>query len=143
MLEHSTRRWLAGLGVAGALVAASATPAQGADTIDLVAYNLLVAPNHTANGFIAAHTPDIELKKLTLELDLSEVGGFATLAVATGDWNCNQNAAVMRCEAEAGEYGVPGFNYHLSARADARPGTKAKLGIKAVGDGRTVTGTCR
>ena len=27
MLTHSTRRWLAGIGVAGAFVAASATPA--------------------------------------------------------------------------------------------------------------------
>lgn len=32
MLKHSTRRWLAGLGVAGAIVAASASPASAEDT---------------------------------------------------------------------------------------------------------------
>ncbi|MCM0677262.1 LPXTG cell wall anchor domain-containing protein [Micromonospora phytophila] len=141
MLKNSTRRWLAGLGVAGAFLAASATPAQAADDIRIMAYDLQVAPNHTAYGFIAAYTSEDELKKLTLDLDLSQVDDFATIDVATTDWTCDQNASTLHCEAEAGEYGVPGFNYYLNAKADAKPGTKAELGIKAVGDGQTATRT--
>ncbi|MEV4462258.1 LPXTG cell wall anchor domain-containing protein [Micromonospora echinofusca] len=87
------------------------------------------------------YTPEGELKKLALDIDLSEVDEFATLDVATSDWSCDQKASSLHCEAEAGEYGIPGFNYYLNAKSDAKPGTKAKLGIKAVGDGRTATGT--
>ncbi|WP_433346158.1 LPXTG cell wall anchor domain-containing protein [Micromonospora sp. CA-111912] len=47
MLKHSTRRWLAGLGVAGAFVAASATPAFAAPEADIELYfqNVTVAPD--------------------------------------------------------------------------------------------------
>ena len=47
MLTHSTRRWLAGMGVAGALVAASAIPAvagPSSDDVLLYANDVLLAP---------------------------------------------------------------------------------------------------
>ncbi|MEV4389682.1 LPXTG cell wall anchor domain-containing protein, partial [Micromonospora sp. NPDC049580] len=46
MLTHSTRRWLAGLGVAGAFVAASASPALAEPAAEFYMFfeNVTVAP---------------------------------------------------------------------------------------------------
>jgi LPXTG-motif cell wall-anchored protein len=141
MLKHSARRWLAGLAVTGALVAASATPAYADDTFEVAAWDLLVAPDHTAYGYIAAYSPEVDLKKVTLDLDLSQVDDFATLDVATLGWDCDQTGANLHCVAEAGEYGIPSFDYYLNAKSDAKPGQKAELAVKAVGDGMTASRT--
>jgi hypothetical protein len=53
MLKNLTRRWLAGLGVAGAFVAASAAPALAAppaDDVLLYANNALIAPGGAAKS---------------------------------------------------------------------------------------------
>ncbi|WP_446212115.1 LPXTG cell wall anchor domain-containing protein [Micromonospora sp. IBSANI012] len=140
MLTHSTRRWLAGLGVAGAIVAASATPAHAADPLEIAAWDVLVAPEHTTYNFIATYIAgEEELKSATLDLDLSEVNDVATIELATSDWECVPSGDTLHCEAEAEEWGVPSLDYYLTAKADAKPGQKAELGIKATGGGQAAS----
>ncbi|MFC8618310.1 LPXTG cell wall anchor domain-containing protein [Micromonospora purpureochromogenes] len=140
MLTHSTRRWLAGLGVAGAFVAASATPAHAADPLEIFAWDVLVAPEHTTYNFIATYIAgEEELKSATLDLDLSEVNDVATIELATSDWECVPSGETLHCEAEAEEWGVPSLDYYLTAKSDAKPGQKAELGIKATGGGKTAS----
>ncbi|SCL64666.1 LPXTG cell wall anchor domain-containing protein [Micromonospora chersina] len=143
MLSHSTRRWLAGLGVAGAFVAASATPAAAADSFQLISYDTLVAPGHSVLNYLYAYDPESEkeLQKLTLDLDLSKVDDFATLELASGGWDCATTDANLHCEAVAGEWGVPSFDYYLTAKSDATPGQKAEIAVKANGDGKVATGS--
>lgn len=140
MLTHSTRRWLAGLGVAGAFVAASATPAHAADPLEIAAWDVLVAPEHTTYNFIATYIAGEEQpKSATLDLDLSEVNDVATIELATSDWECVPSGETLHCETEAGEWGVPTLEYYLTAKANAKPGQKAELGIKATGGGQAAS----
>ncbi|MGN9811870.1 LPXTG cell wall anchor domain-containing protein [Micromonospora sp. BQ11] len=139
MFTHSTRRWLAGLGVAGALIAASATPAYADEDLQVHASDLLVAPNHTVASWIAAWNPATELRKLTLDLDLSKVDGIGVLEPVNSDFACAREAAVLHCEATIEPDGnTPFFDYFLTAKADAKPGEKAEMGVKITGDGQTV-----
>ncbi|MEH0982311.1 LPXTG cell wall anchor domain-containing protein [Micromonospora sp. CPCC 205556] len=141
MLKHSTRRWLAGLGVAGAFVAASATPAYAADPLVIVAWDTLIAPNHSTYNFIAPYIEgEGKLEKATLDLDLSEVDDIATFELATTLWECAPaQQKTLHCESLPNEWGVTSLDYHLTAKPDAKPGRKAELGIKATGGGQTAT----
>ncbi|MEU5939122.1 LPXTG cell wall anchor domain-containing protein [Micromonospora sp. NPDC047548] len=140
MLTHSTRRWLAGLGVAGAFVAASATPAHADDPLEIAAWDILVAPGHTTYNFIATYIAgENELKSATLDLDLSAVNDVATFELASSAWKCVPSGETLHCEAAAEEWGVPSLDYYLTGKADAKPGQKAKLGIKATGGGKTAS----
>ncbi|MEK8108735.1 hypothetical protein NKG94_35095 [Micromonospora sp. M12] len=93
MLKHSTRRWLAGLGVAGALVAASATPASAApaaaaaaaENLDLYAANVIVAPGGTEKWItLFSLTTERQPVDYTIKVDRSKVDGFADVENSEG-----------------------------------------------------------
>ncbi|WP_200208723.1 LPXTG cell wall anchor domain-containing protein [Micromonospora coerulea] len=143
MFTHSTRRWLAGLGVAGAFVAASATPAVAAeDPFDVYAGDLLVAADHGKLGFlyVSPKPEDPEPKALAIDLDLSAVSSFATVDIATELWQCDTTGSKVHCEAEGSEEdGAPFFGYWVNVDSTAKAGTSGEVVIKVTADGKEVT----
>ncbi len=89
MLTHSTRRWLAGLGVAGALVAASASPAVAVEEapIKLGLYfgDTTVATNSAGkvdSTTVYSNAP-VVLRDVTVRYDFRDVADKITVAAET------------------------------------------------------------
>ena len=143
MLNRSTRRWLAGIGVAGAFIAASAAPAAAAeDPFDVYASDLLVAPDQGKLGFlyITPKPEDPEPKALAIDIDLSAVSTFATFDIATELWRCTTTASKIHCEAEGSEeQGAPFFGYWVNVDSKATAGTSGEFVVKVTADGKEVT----
>ncbi|WP_030491360.1 LPXTG cell wall anchor domain-containing protein [Micromonospora chokoriensis] len=147
MLKHSTRRWLAGLGVAGALVAASATPASAApatfaapiDNLDLYANNVIVAPGGTEKwvtlfSLITERQPG----DYTIKVDRSKIDGFAD--VEDSGENCTESGAILTCKVEDqdddGSY-LNLVSLLVRAKADAKPDQKGELSFTVTPDGKS------
>ncbi|RLP89254.1 LPXTG cell wall anchor domain-containing protein [Micromonospora sp. CV4] len=84
MLTHSTRRWLAGLGVAGAFVAASASPAVAQETkpqLSIYFGDNTIATDTTGkiDGTILYSTAPVVLQGVTVRYDYRDLAGKATL----------------------------------------------------------------
>ncbi|WBB65624.1 LPXTG cell wall anchor domain-containing protein [Micromonospora sp. WMMD812] len=144
MLKNSTRRWLAGLGVAGAFIAASATPALADDApFEIVTHELLVAPGHLASGWLFAHPTDtegeLEFGKTTLDVDLSKVEDFATVEPTLWGWACEASPGKLHCEADLPEAEQPWFDYTVTGKDDAKPGQKGDLTVTITSGGKSVT----
>ncbi|MEV7986395.1 LPXTG cell wall anchor domain-containing protein [Micromonospora sp. NPDC085948] len=141
MLTHSARRWLAGLGVAGAFVAASATPAAAAKaSFDIVTHDLLVAPGHLTYGSFYAQSTGSESEptfgRTSVDVDLSAVAGFATVEPTWG-WTCDVSPTKLHCESDIEDGQSPSFDYLVTAEDDAKPGQKGSLAISLTAGGKT------
>ncbi|MEV4196752.1 LPXTG cell wall anchor domain-containing protein [Micromonospora globbae] len=144
MIKNSARRWLAGLGVAGAFVAASATPAVAAEVpFEVVTHDLLVAPGHMTYGSFYAHWKNTESEptfgRTTIDIDLSGVADFAVVEPAWG-WACDVSPTKLHCEADLQDGDTPGFDYMVTGRDGAKPGQQGALSISVASGGKTATG---
>ncbi|WP_255509086.1 LPXTG cell wall anchor domain-containing protein [Micromonospora sp. A202] len=147
MLKHSTRRWLAGLGVAGALVAASATPASAApaafaapaENLDLYANNVIVAPGGTGKWVtLFSLTTERQPYDYTIKVDRSKIDDFAS--VESSGENCTESGAILTCKVEDqdddGSY-LNLVSLVVGAKAGAKPDQKGELSFTVTPDGKS------
>ncbi|WFF02283.1 LPXTG cell wall anchor domain-containing protein [Micromonospora sp. WMMD964] len=144
MLEHSTRRWLAGLGVAGAFVAASATsasaaPASLAADLDLYANNVIVAPGGTEKWLtLFSLTTERQPGDYAITVDRSKVDGFADVESSAD--NCTESGAILTCKVEDqdddGSY-LNLVSLVVRAKADAKPDQKGELRFTVTPDDKS------
>ncbi|MEV1331804.1 LPXTG cell wall anchor domain-containing protein [Micromonospora costi] len=142
MLKNSARRWLAGLGVAGAFVAASATPAFADEAFELNAPNVLVPVGHTAySGFwFDPADGDAPFEHATIDLDLSAVADFVQIEPNSEQWRCTSDAPRLHCEADAHpEWGIGDFTYFAISKDGVEPGRSGDMTVKATAGGSEVT----
>ncbi|WP_343449582.1 LPXTG cell wall anchor domain-containing protein [Micromonospora oryzae] len=131
MLKHPTRRWLAGLGVAGALVAASASPAVAAPAADIELYfqdTTLAAdsPGKSQALRLFADQPAV-LPDVTVRYDYRSLAGKVTLA-DDGNAQCTApEAGVLVC-AETFEVPLDEVYGGQTEPVLIAPTDKAKLG---------------
>ncbi|MGC4768750.1 LPXTG cell wall anchor domain-containing protein [Micromonospora sp. DT44] len=101
MLTHSTRRWLAGLGVAGAFVAASASPALAAPAaqFDMYFENVTVAAD--SPGVVRSpslySSESTVLNDVSVRYDYRSLGGKVTLAGERADDCAADGEGVLLC----------------------------------------------
>ncbi|MEW2384066.1 LPXTG cell wall anchor domain-containing protein [Micromonospora sp. NPDC047707] len=157
MLKHSTRRWFAGIGVAGALVAASATPATAqAPDVELGVYmnDLTIATDSAGkmDGPLLFASEPVVVEGLALRFDYRALAGKIEVK--------SQEPTLDGCEApEAGvlvctspfetelydwQYGV--LQVLFTATDDAAEGDSGDLKITVSADGfdpATYTSTVR
>ncbi|RLP86779.1 LPXTG cell wall anchor domain-containing protein [Micromonospora sp. CV4] len=147
MLKHSTRRWLTGLSVAGALVAAAPTPAVADDPPFIVdAPNQLVAPGHSTHGLLVAQPvrddeDQWQFGRTTLDVDLSEVEDFATVEPMPDGWACETASSTLHCEIDIPKGQHPRFNYTLTGKDDATPGQQGDVTVTVTSGGISATAT--
>ncbi|MEU5721144.1 LPXTG cell wall anchor domain-containing protein [Micromonospora sp. NPDC047738] len=111
MLSNPTRRWLAGLGVAGALIAASAVPAVAAPGVPLsdrqatefglYANNVIVASDGSMKWVRLDSLATEPLTSYTVKVDRSAVQSFAH--VQSGGFNngvCREDGPILSCTVE-------------------------------------------
>lgn len=102
MLKHPARRWLVGIGLAGALVA-TATPASAAETdITLGVYfdNVTLAAGSTgkARASIISASAPVTLTDLTVQYDFSDLAGKVDVSSENLDSDCTTpEPHVLRC----------------------------------------------
>jgi LPXTG-motif cell wall-anchored protein len=106
MLTRPTRRWLAGIGVAGAFIAASATPAfaadptpsiaeaKGSEGFALYANDIILAPGGPEKWISLYSLVNDPFTDYTVKVDLSGVDSFAEVQ---GPDNCDTVASVLTC----------------------------------------------
>ncbi|MEU8419863.1 LPXTG cell wall anchor domain-containing protein [Micromonospora sp. NPDC048835] len=112
MLKHSTRRWLAGLGVVGALVAASATPAVAVDEapvkLGLYFGDTTIATDSAGkvdSTTIYSSAP-VVLRDVTVRYDYRDLADKVTVAAETPSEYCTTpEKGVLLC-ADPFEIGV-------------------------------------
>ncbi|GAA3749230.1 LPXTG cell wall anchor domain-containing protein [Micromonospora maritima] len=138
MLSNSTRRWLAGLGVAGAFVAASATPAvAGGSQIKLGLYfsDTTIATNSDGKierSRLFSSAPTV-LHDVAIRYDFSDLAGKVT--VGDDDPYCsNPSEYVLLCtdpfEIDVDEWGSNGiFEVELKATDKAKDGDAGTLKV--------------
>ncbi|GAB3949046.1 LPXTG cell wall anchor domain-containing protein [Micromonospora vulcania] len=101
MLTHSTRRWLAGLGVAGAFVAASASPAAAAPAaeFDLYFQDVTVAADSAGviRGAAVFGSEPAVLNEVTVRYDYRSLASKITLAGDVGNDCSADGDAVLVC----------------------------------------------
>lgn len=150
MLTRSALRWLAGLGVAGAIVAASAGPVAAADApFTIRAADLVVAPGQATQGVVRATSTDpdrrVEFGPTTLDVDFSGISGFAVLVPSVeGDgWRCDRSGSTLHCEAEPADGDEPSLEFRVTARKDAAPGGKGEVNfsLRSAGHDATTSAT--
>ncbi|MFG3703119.1 LPXTG cell wall anchor domain-containing protein [Micromonospora sp. NPDC047670] len=138
MLKHSTRRWLAGLGVAGALVAASATPAvaeEPGDELLLYANNVLVAPGGEARSVTLYAFAEVLPEKLTLTIDRGKVDGFAEVVLGDRMPGCTEAGPVITCALDGTEITDYLVNLNVTAKDSAAPGDRGELALSVAAKG--------
>ncbi|MEU4714597.1 LPXTG cell wall anchor domain-containing protein [Micromonospora purpureochromogenes] len=148
MLTHSTRRWLAGLAVAGAFVAASATPAVAdGDPFEVIGQDMLVAPGHTGFAYVYAVPTSSEqphqFGHTTLDIDFSGISDFAVLEQPGEGWGwaCETSAQAVHCETEFAEDDGPWLGIQVTGKDNATPGQKGQLEYAITSGGRTIKAT--
>ncbi|MEU0547000.1 LPXTG cell wall anchor domain-containing protein [Micromonospora sp. NPDC005979] len=145
MLTHSTRRWLAGLGVAGAFVAASASPALADEArFDIATHDVLVAPGQSTSGYLYARPTDDESEltfgQTSVDVDLSAVADFAIVEPMWG-WTCDVSPTKLHCESETEDGLPPWFDYTVTGKQDAKPGQQGSLAVSITSGGKTAKAT--
>ncbi|WP_308290964.1 LPXTG cell wall anchor domain-containing protein [Micromonospora sp. RL09-050-HVF-A] len=147
MLKHSTRRWLAGLSVAGAFVAASATPASAESAkVNLGIYFddttvALGSEGKTNSPTLHSSVPAV-LRGLSVRYDFAGLSAKVTVkpeSVGSGDCTSPQQG-VLVCtdpfEVELDEWGIGGyFNVVIAPTADAQDGDSGDLKVTVSADG--------
>ncbi|TCB93468.1 LPXTG cell wall anchor domain-containing protein [Micromonospora zingiberis] len=146
MFTRSTRRWLAGLGVAGTLVAASASPASAEEPkISLGVYfgdNTIAAgsPGKIDSPIIFASST-VVVRDLTIRYDFTDLAGVATFTPeSSADWCNSPEANVLVCtdpfELEIYESGFGGrFPVVIAPTNEAKDGDEGtvKVSLSAAG----------
>ncbi|MET8091828.1 LPXTG cell wall anchor domain-containing protein [Micromonospora sp. NPDC005220] len=142
MLTHSTRRWLAGLGVAGAFVAASASPAvaapaattptpaeaHAAEGFDLYANNVIVAPGGPEKWVSLYSLIEQPLTDYTVKVDRSAVSGFADVQTPVWPDSCKETTTVITCTVkDAEEASVQLLALTVLPRDGAKAGQEGEL----------------
>ncbi|MDG4807069.1 LPXTG cell wall anchor domain-containing protein [Micromonospora sp. WMMD1120] len=147
MLKHSTRRWLAGLGVAGAFVAASATPtfaapaapAPRAENLDLYANSVIVAPGGTEKWVnLFSLTTERQPGDYSVKVDRSKIDDFADVE-NTGD-DCTEAGAILTCKVEDRDDDGTYLNFVsllVRAKADAKPDQRGELTFTVTPNGKS------
>ncbi|PWU50424.1 LPXTG cell wall anchor domain-containing protein [Micromonospora globispora] len=145
MLTKATRRWLAGFGVAGALVAASATPAaaeESAVQLGLYMNDTTVAvgtDGKVESPTLYASEPVI-VHDLTVRYDYTDLAGKVKLTPEI-DGECTtpeQNVLVCQDPFEIGleEWGYGGlFNVAIAPTDSAKDGDSGSLKVTVSADG--------
>ncbi|MFU8872356.1 LPXTG cell wall anchor domain-containing protein [Micromonospora sp. SL4-19] len=143
MFRNSTRRWLAGLGVAGAFIAASATPAAAAGApFEVITSNLIVAPGHSTYGFVFAMSADpehpVSFGRTTLDIDFSGIANFAVpeFEGEGGDWACQTSGTSVHCESDLGRYQEPALGFVVTGKDDAKPGQQGDIVFAVTSGGK-------
>ncbi|WP_018254814.1 LPXTG cell wall anchor domain-containing protein [Salinispora mooreana] len=102
MFKHSARRWLAGIGLAGALVA-TAAPASAAETditLDVYFDNVTLAAGSAgkARSATVSVSAPVTLHELTIQYDFSDLAGKVDVSSEYGDSDCTTpESHVLRC----------------------------------------------
>lgn len=139
MLSNSTRRWLAGLGVAGAFVAASATPAvAAAPQVKLGLYfsDTTIATNSDGKidrSRIYSSAPTV-LHDVAVRYDFSDLAGKVTVSNADDPYCSTPSQYVLLCadpfDIDADVWGSSGiFEVQLKATAKAKDGDAGTLKV--------------
>ncbi|MGB2572437.1 LPXTG cell wall anchor domain-containing protein [Micromonospora citrea] len=148
MLKHSTRRWLAGLGVAGAFVAASATPASAEDSaVDLGLYfndtTLAVGTEGKVESPVLYSSEPVVVSGLSVRYDYRDLVGTVTVEPDSATFECStpeQGVLVCTDPFEVGleDWGIGGyFNVVLAPTADAADGDAGDLKVTVSAKGAT------
>ncbi|WP_326564604.1 LPXTG cell wall anchor domain-containing protein [Micromonospora peucetia] len=150
MLKHSTRRWLAGLGVAGAIVAASASPASAEDTdVKLGVYtpNLTIAAGSVGkypDVILSASAPVVLPRGFTVQYDYTDLVGKVTVKEEqdSGSDCTSPSAGLVTCtihheyDLDEGGTNIAGLFQVVVAPTDkAKDGDSGKLIVTLNGSG--------
>lgn len=149
MLKNSTRRWLAGLGVAGAFVAASATPAfaEGTKTkLGVYTPDLTIAAGSAGtypDVILSASAPVVLPAGLTVQYDYTDLAGKVTVEEEqdSGSDCTSPSAGLVTCTIHH-EYPLEDdtnfggfFQVVVAPTADAKDGDSGKLTVTLSGPG--------
>ncbi|MFG1778707.1 LPXTG cell wall anchor domain-containing protein [Micromonospora sp. NPDC049048] len=148
MLKHSTRRWLAGLGVAGALVAASASPASAEDTdVELGVYfsDLTIAAGSEGkfeSPLMFASEP-VTVFGLTARFDYRDFADKVQVKSEFDSECTSPEAGVLVCtdpfEHDLYDWASGYFNVAVVPTAEAKDGDAGKLKVTVSADGLAPT----
>ncbi|MEW2429720.1 LPXTG cell wall anchor domain-containing protein [Micromonospora sp. NPDC047644] len=103
MPKQFARRWLAGVGIVGALLAASAVPAfasPAVEDLDFFVKDVVVAPGGPAKGSsLAARTrvSTMEWGEYTVKVDRSKVVDFADVRNGGDANSCTESGPILTC----------------------------------------------
>ncbi|SCG79736.1 LPXTG-motif cell wall anchor domain-containing protein [Micromonospora echinaurantiaca] len=148
MLRNSTRRWLAGLGVAGALVAASATPAFAEEAIELGVYvndtTIAAGSDGKVESPILFSSEPVTVFGLTARFDYRDLGGKVKLTSEGGFDDCTApEEGVLVCtdpfEHDLYDWGSGYFRVVIAPTAEAKDGDVGNLKVTISADGLAST----
>ncbi|MEV6814726.1 LPXTG cell wall anchor domain-containing protein [Micromonospora sp. NPDC051296] len=144
MLTHSARRRLAGLGVTGALIAASATPASATEAnISLGVYfgdtTIAAGSPGKVEGTIVYASSPVVVRDFTIRYDFTDLTGKATVT-SDDSWCTAPEANTLVCtypyEVDLDEWGYGGlFQVAIAPAEDAKDGDTGTLKVSASGAG--------
>ncbi|CCH22260.1 LPXTG cell wall anchor domain-containing protein [Micromonospora lupini] len=150
MLTHSTRRWLAGLGVAGAFVAASASPAVAAAKeapLELGVYfndtTLAAGSEGKIDSPLMFASEPVVVEGLTVTYDYTDLDGIVQVTRDTGGSECESpKAGVLVCtdpfEIDLDEWAYGGlFEVAMTPTAKAADGDTGVLKVTVSAEGLT------
>lgn len=143
MLKHSTRRWLAGIGVVGAFIAASATPAaaEPADDLLLYANDALIAPGGPAKYVTLSALTEALPEEVTVTVDRHAVAGFATVTLTQDLEGCKETDAVITCNFKGADLMDYVLHLRVEAKDTAEVGAKGDLVLSVAGKGESPVST--
>ncbi|TDC76923.1 LPXTG cell wall anchor domain-containing protein [Micromonospora sp. KC606] len=144
MLKHSTRRWLAGLGVAGAFVAASATPAAaepGSDDILLYANNALIAVGGEDKYIELSAFAEVMPKDVTITVNRGAVTDFASVVLSDDVTGCTETATVITCNVKGSRLIDDSLVLRVTAKDKAVAGAKGDVVLSVGAKGGPATTT--
>ncbi|MET7747256.1 LPXTG cell wall anchor domain-containing protein [Micromonospora sp. NPDC005367] len=147
MLNHSTRRWLAGLGVVGAFVAASATPAAAkkpAVELGLYMTDTTIASGSegkTESPTLSASEP-VVVHGLTVRYDFRDLTDKVTVAPEIRSECDSSDAGILVCqdpfEVGLDEWGLAGlFAVTIKPTSEATDGDSGDLKVTVSAEGMT------
>ncbi|SCF11461.1 hypothetical protein GA0070558_12943 [Micromonospora haikouensis] len=137
MHPHPARRWLAGLAVAGALVATptgAAVAAAPADEVTLYANDVTVAPGGPQKWVSLRALPDRAFGTYTVRVDRSAVAAFAEVA-EDDRGSCTTAGDVITCAITDDGEDSSLVSLPVTARAGAEPGRQGTLAFTVTAPG--------
>ncbi|MFI6242058.1 LPXTG cell wall anchor domain-containing protein [Micromonospora sp. NPDC050795] len=147
MLTHSTRRWLAGLGVAGAFVAAAASPAVAAPEapIELGVYfsdtTIAAGSEGKIDSPLLFASEPVVVEGLTVTYDYRDLSGVVQVKPESSSFDCKSpEAGVLTCtdpfEIGLEEWAFGGlFEVALTPAAKAADGDTGNLKVTVSAEG--------
>ncbi|MGN9774936.1 LPXTG cell wall anchor domain-containing protein [Micromonospora sp. H33] len=144
MLKHSTRRWFAGIGVAGALIAASATPAsaeESGDEVFLFANSVLLAPGGDPKSVTLHAFTEALPEDLTVTVDKSTVKDFADVTLTDTLAGCTDTASTITCKFKGADVIDYLLDLTVEAKDSAAAGDKGDLTFTLATEGEKSVST--